>query len=83
MQRAEEREKGGAVNEWDIVVDILQFKQVTLPSQVQVDKSVSGAARLHRSRLLQDLTLLLPTWLGPRPEPHTISWTGSKPQVCP
>lgn len=67
----------------EIVVDILQFKQVILPSQVQVDKSVSGAARLHRSRLLYDLTLLLPSWLGPHPEPHTICWSGSKSLVCP
>ncbi len=48
----EEKETGGAVNEWDMVVDVLQFKQAILTSLVQVDKSVSGAARLHRSRLL-------------------------------
>lgn len=52
MKSAKEKEKWGAVNGQDIVVDILQFKLAILPSQVQVDKSVSGSSRLHRSRLL-------------------------------
>lgn len=39
-------------NKCDIVVHILHFLQVIFPSQVQVDKSVSAVAGLHRSRLL-------------------------------
>lgn len=77
------KRRGLVVNEWDIVGNISQLKQAILPSQVHIDKPVNTVARIHRSRLLKDLTLLLPSWLGHHPESHTISWTGSKHLVCP
>lgn len=63
-----EQRTRAAVNEWDIVVDILQFKQAILPSRVQVDKSVSVEGQATQIQVTVGLDSAAPQ----------LAWTSSR-----